>query len=90
MPFYAYGLVRYSLKIDFFLLLQMQHRHEDSYHVVAVEGIHPDEFFVFETKLRKHILEIESGLQNPTPTIITVNRLGDTTFSARNQIFHWA
>jgi hypothetical protein len=35
MPFWAYGLVGYSLKIDFFLLLvfqpQQQHRHHQNY-----------------------------------------------------------
>jgi hypothetical protein len=31
----------------FFRAIQMQRRHEESYRVVAVEGIHPDTFFVF-------------------------------------------
>jgi hypothetical protein len=38
----------------------MQLCHEESYRVVAVEGIHPEEWFVFKTKLRKHIQKIES------------------------------
>jgi hypothetical protein len=46
----------------FFRAIQMQRRHEESYQVVAVEGIHPDEFFVFEKTLCKHIVEIESVL----------------------------
>jgi hypothetical protein len=40
----------------------MQRRHEESYRVVAVEGIHPDAFFVFENTLCQHIAEIESVL----------------------------
>jgi hypothetical protein len=44
----------------FYRAIQMQRCHEESYRVVAVEGIHPEEWFVFETKLRKHVPEIES------------------------------
>jgi hypothetical protein len=47
----------------FFRAIQIQ-----SYRVVAVEGIHPDEHFVFELKLRKHIPEIESVLSTSKST----------------------
>jgi hypothetical protein len=47
----------------FYKAIQTQRRHEESHRVIAVEGIHPDQFFVFETKLRKHIPEIESVLE---------------------------
>jgi hypothetical protein len=46
----------------FFRAIQMQRGHEESYRVVAVEGIHPDAFFAFEKTLCKHIAEIESVL----------------------------
>jgi hypothetical protein len=46
----------------FYKAIQMQHHHEESYHVVAVEGIHPDEFFMFEKTLCKHFPEIEKVL----------------------------
>jgi hypothetical protein len=46
----------------FFRAIQMQRRYEESYRVVAVEGIHPEEHFKFELKLRQHIPEIESVL----------------------------
>jgi hypothetical protein len=48
----------------------MQRCHEESYRVVAVEGIHPEEWFVFETKLRKHIPEIESVLETSKSTAL--------------------
>jgi hypothetical protein len=48
----------------------MQRCHEESYRVVAVEGIHPEEWFVFETKLREHIPEIESVLETPKSTAL--------------------
>jgi hypothetical protein len=64
----------------FYRAVQMQRCHKESYQVVAVEGIHPDEWFVFGTKLRKHITEIESVLE--TLKSIALNRLGDTTFCA--------
>jgi hypothetical protein len=50
--------------------IQMQRCHEESYRVVAVEGIHPDEWFVFKTKLRKHIPEIESVLATSKSTAL--------------------
>jgi hypothetical protein len=31
----------------FYKAIQKQHLHEESYHVVAVEGIHPEEIFKF-------------------------------------------
>jgi hypothetical protein len=46
----------------FFRAIQMQRIHEESYRVVAVEGIHPDQFFRFEKTLCKNIAEIESVL----------------------------
>jgi hypothetical protein len=46
----------------FYKAIQMQRCHEESYHVVAVEGIHPDEFFVFKKMLCKQFPEIESIL----------------------------
>jgi hypothetical protein len=55
--------VQRHVQLDvFYRAIQMQRCHEESYHVVAVEGIHPDDHFVFETKLRKHIPEIKSVL----------------------------
>jgi hypothetical protein len=39
----------------FYRAIQMQRCHKESYSVVAVEGIHPDEHFVFEMKLRKQV-----------------------------------
>jgi hypothetical protein len=69
----------------FYRAVQMQRCHEESYRVVAVEGIHPEEWFVFERTLCK--LKAYFQLQNPTFTTIMVNRLGDTIFCARNQIF---
>jgi hypothetical protein len=52
----------------FFRAIQMQRRHEESYRVVAVEGIHPSEHFVFESRLREHIPEIESVLSTSKST----------------------
>jgi hypothetical protein len=46
----------------FYKAIQMQRHQEESYRIVAVEGIHPDEFFVFEKTLCKHFPEIESVL----------------------------
>jgi hypothetical protein len=46
----------------------MQRHHEESYHVVAVEGILPDLFFRFETTLRQHFPDIESGLRTSKST----------------------
>jgi hypothetical protein len=48
----------------------MQQCHEESYRVVAVEGIHPEEWFVFETTLREHIPEIESVLETSNSTAL--------------------
>jgi hypothetical protein len=44
----------------FFKAVQKQHLHEQSYHVVAVEGLHPDEFFKLEATLHQQLPEIES------------------------------
>jgi hypothetical protein len=46
----------------FYKAIQMQRRHEESYRIVAVEGIHSDEFFVFKKTLCKQFPEIESVL----------------------------
>jgi hypothetical protein len=46
----------------FYMAIQTQCHHEESYRIIAVEGIHPDEFFVFEKTLCKHFPEIESVL----------------------------
>jgi hypothetical protein len=46
----------------FFKAIPKQRLHEQAYHVVAVEGIHPDEFFRFEARLRQQFPEIESIL----------------------------
>jgi hypothetical protein len=60
----------------FYTAIQMQRCHEESYQVVAVEGIHPDQFFVFEMKLCKHIPEIESVL--PTSKSNALNHHSQT------------
>jgi hypothetical protein len=54
----------------FYKAIQMQHHHEESYHVVAVEGIHPDEFFMFEKTLCKHFPEIEKVLETSKSTAL--------------------
>jgi hypothetical protein len=46
----------------FYKAIQKQHLHEESYRVVAVEGIHPDQIFKFEITLRQQFPEIESVL----------------------------
>jgi hypothetical protein len=46
----------------FYRAIQMQRCHKESYRVVAVEGIHPDEIFVFERTLCKQFPEVESVL----------------------------
>jgi hypothetical protein len=84
LNFIYYKQRHFQLEV-FFRAIQMQRRHEEFYRVVAVEGIHPDQFFEFEKTLCKHVAEIESVL--PTVTTIMVNRLGDTTFCVRNPIF---
>jgi hypothetical protein len=48
----------------FYKAIQMQRHHEESYRVVAVEGIHPDEFFVFEKTLCKHYFKIQRSQQS--------------------------
>jgi hypothetical protein len=54
--------------------IQMQRCHEESYRVVAVEGIHPDAFLVFEKTLCKHTAEIESVF--PTSKFTALNHYG--------------
>jgi hypothetical protein len=69
LNFMYYKECNVHLKV-FYRAVQMQRCHEESYQVVAVEGIHPDEWFVFETKLRKHIPEIESVLETSKSTAL--------------------
>jgi hypothetical protein len=69
LNFMYYEQRHVHLKV-FYRAVQMQRCHEESYRVVAVEGIHPDEWFVFETKLRKHIPEIESVLETSKSTAL--------------------
>jgi hypothetical protein len=52
----------------FYKAIKMQRRHEESYRVVAVEGILPDQFFSFEATLRQHFPEIESVLPTSQST----------------------
>jgi hypothetical protein len=54
--------IRYVHLDVFYRAIQMQRCHEESYRVVAVEGIHPEEWFVFERTLCKQFPEIESVL----------------------------
>jgi hypothetical protein len=54
----------------FYRAVQTQRCHKESYRVVAVEGIHPEEWFVFETTLREHIPEIESVLDTSKSTAL--------------------
>jgi hypothetical protein len=35
----------------FFKVVQIQQKHEQSHHVIAVEGLHPDQHFEFELTL---------------------------------------
>jgi hypothetical protein len=44
----------------FYRAIQMQHCHKESYRVVAVEGIHPEEWFVFETQTCPEIESVVS------------------------------
>jgi hypothetical protein len=53
---------RHVLIDVFYRAIQMQRCHEESYCIVAVGGIHPDEHFVFQKKLRKQFPENESVL----------------------------
>jgi hypothetical protein len=46
----------------FFKAVQKQRLHEQSYRVIAVEGIHPNEVFEFEETLRQQFPEIENIL----------------------------
>jgi hypothetical protein len=46
----------------FFKAVQKQRLHEQSYHVIAVEGIHPEEVFQFEATLGQQFPEIKSIL----------------------------
>jgi hypothetical protein len=52
----------------FYKAIQKQRLHEESYRVVAVEGIHPDEVFKFEVILRQKFPEIESILPTSKST----------------------
>jgi hypothetical protein len=55
----------------FFKAIQKQRLHEQSYHIVAVEGIHPNEVFEFEVMLRQQFPEIENILPTyQTPLIL--------------------
>jgi hypothetical protein len=58
----------------FYKAIQTQRFHEKSFRVVAVEGIHPDDYFVFELKLRQNFPEIESVL--PTSKSSAHNNFG--------------
>jgi hypothetical protein len=46
----------------FYKAIQKQHLHEESYHVVALEGIRPYQIFEFEVTLRQQFPEIETIL----------------------------
>jgi hypothetical protein len=52
----------------FYKAIQKQHLHEESYHVVAVEGINPEEIFNFEVTLLQQFPEIESILPTSKST----------------------
>jgi hypothetical protein len=52
----------------FYKAIQKQRLHEQSYRVVAVEGIHPDQIFEFEIMLRQQFPEIESILPTSKST----------------------
>jgi hypothetical protein len=70
----------------FYMAVQAQRLHEESYRVVAVEGIQdPDHIFQFESTLQQQFPEIESIL----PLLLTImgHRSDDTTFCVKNQIF---
>jgi hypothetical protein len=82
LNFMYYKQRHIHLKV-FYRAVQMQRCHEESYRVVAIEGIHPEEWFVnIFQKLREYL-----KLRNPPPSTIMVNQLGDTTFCVRNPIF---
>jgi hypothetical protein len=59
----------------FYKAIQMQCRHEESYRVVAVEGILPDHIFRFEATLRQQFPEIESVLPTSKSTAHNHNGL---------------
>jgi hypothetical protein len=52
----------------FYKAIQKQRHHEESYRVVAVEGILPDHFFRFKATLREHFPEIEGVLPTSKST----------------------
>jgi hypothetical protein len=69
LNFIYYKQRHFQLEV-FFRAIQMQRHHEESYRVVAVEGIHPDQFFGFKKMLCKHIAKIESVLETSKSTAL--------------------
>jgi hypothetical protein len=73
----------------FYKAIQKQRLHEESYRIVAVEGIHPEENFKFEVMLRQKFPEIESILPTSKSTAHNNHGLpiGRYNICVRHQIF---
>jgi hypothetical protein len=59
---FVYYKQRHVHPAVFFKAVQMQRKHDQSHRVVAVEGIHPDQYFAFELTLRQHFPQIKAVL----------------------------